>query len=307
MAGNISGISSYQQVSQSWNNQKKQTEYSSNTAKSNQSAGTDTKTGVSGSLSNVKISEWKPVSGGSSLIPKFTEGYGTTIGDVQLSDKAKEYYDKLKSKFHNMDFILVSKDMKSQVAANASAYGNSAKQVVLIDDEKLERMASDESFRKKYEGIIEMSQAHMQDARNSLVSAGANVKNFGMSVASDGKVSYFATIEKSNEASAKLFEKKQAAKKEAKIKEKKKAEKEAQKERLENIRNKNKAEKADKKDSQIDKTENEENEEKSYLDFKSDSLDDLINTISRYVYDNHSSNVMTEGESFIGSNIDFKG
>ena len=40
--------------------------------------------------------------------------------------------------------------------------------VVLIDDAKLEQMANDESFRKKYEGIIAMSQAQMASARNSL-------------------------------------------------------------------------------------------------------------------------------------------
>ena len=34
-----------------------------------------------------------------------------------------------------MDFILVSKDKKAQVEANASAYGNASKPVVLIDEE----------------------------------------------------------------------------------------------------------------------------------------------------------------------------
>ena len=35
---------------------------------------------------------------------------GKTIGEPKLSDKAKEYYEKLKKKFSTMDFILVSKD-----------------------------------------------------------------------------------------------------------------------------------------------------------------------------------------------------
>ena len=87
-----------------------------------------------------------------------------------------------------MEFILVSKDMKSQAAANASKFGNANKPVVLIDEEKLEKMANDEAFRKKYEGIIAMSQTKLQEAKNSLVSSGATVKNFGMQVGSNGQI-----------------------------------------------------------------------------------------------------------------------
>ncbi len=37
---------------------------------------------------------------------------GKTIGDPQLSEKAQKYYEQLKKKFSNMDFILVSADKK---------------------------------------------------------------------------------------------------------------------------------------------------------------------------------------------------
>ena len=47
-----------------------------------------------------------------------------------------------------MDFILVGKEEKGAVARNAAAYGNANKPVVLIDEDKLERMATDDSFRK---------------------------------------------------------------------------------------------------------------------------------------------------------------
>ena len=46
--------------------------------------------------SSVETKSWKGVSAGSSLIPTEKAGYGTVVGDVQLSDKAKEYYEKLK-------------------------------------------------------------------------------------------------------------------------------------------------------------------------------------------------------------------
>ena len=89
---------------------------------------------------------------------------GKTIGEPKLSDKAKEYYEKLKKKFSTMDFILVSKDMKETAKANAGQYANANKMVVLIDEEKIERMAEDESYRKQYEGIIANASSHEQPA-----------------------------------------------------------------------------------------------------------------------------------------------
>ena len=38
--------------------------------------------------------------------PSQTKNYGKTIGEPKLSDEAAKYYDQLKSKFGNMDFIL---------------------------------------------------------------------------------------------------------------------------------------------------------------------------------------------------------
>ena len=47
----------------------------------------------------VEIKGWPPINPKSSLVPRTTE-YGYTIGDVQLSDKAKAYYDTLKSGYY---------------------------------------------------------------------------------------------------------------------------------------------------------------------------------------------------------------
>lgn len=295
MTGNVYGVSSYQQMNQAWKSQfaKKEEKSTDYTGKNNKAAG----------KTDIEVKEWKPVSSQSSLVPTTKSGYGTVIGDVNLSDKAKEYYDKLKSKFHGMDFILVSKDMKSQVAANAAAYGNALKPVVLIDDEKLERMANDESYRKKYEGIIAMSEKKLQEAKNSLVSSGANVKNFGMSVGKDGRMSFFATIEKANQAQTKALEKRQAEKKAAKAKEKKRAEKKAWEERLQKRREENSIKESDTEDM------NEETiaDERDYVTIKADTIEDLISKVSRYASDNSYSTIMTEEERKLGQNFDFKG
>ncbi|MCR5475751.1 MAG: DUF6033 family protein [Lachnospiraceae bacterium] len=226
---------------------------------------------------------WKPVSSASSLIPTEKAGYGTVVGDVNLSDKAKEYYSKLKEKFGNVDFVLVSKDMKEQVEANASRYGNASRPIVLIDDEKIEKMANDFAYAKKYEGIIGSSLDKLEAARNSLAASGATIKNFGMSVGENGKTSFFAVIEKAGDAANKIREKNLAKHKAEKAEEKKKAEKEKEKERLEDIGE----------------------DDKEYIEFKSDSLEDLIDKVSRYAFD--SSESAMAAQEGIGLSIDFKG
>ena len=293
MAG-LYGISAYQQTSQAYskstvNNDTK----TQSTAKSDQTAATK------GSQAKVETKGWSPIDTKSSLVPTKTE-YGMTIGDVQLSDKAKDYLGKLQSKFHGMEFITVSKDMKAQVQQNAAAYGNANKMVVLIDEEKLERMATDESFRKKYEGIIASSQSKMMQAKMGLSSSGSNVKNFGMSVDSNGKESFFATVGKSQDLQKKRIEKKAAEKKEQKIKEKKKAEKKAQEERI------NKA-----KDSKAEKTKDKDDtdiyEDEEFEIIEANSLDDLLSKAQTYSYNNAASRVMTDTERVVGTRVDFKG
>ena len=293
MAG-LYGISAYQQTSQAYskstvNNDTK----TQSTAKSDQTSATK------GSQAKVETKGWSPIDTKSSLVPTKTE-IGMTIGDVQLSDKAKDYLGKLQSKFHGMEFITVSKDMKAQVQQNAAAYGNANKMVVLIDEEKLERMATDESFRKKYEGIIASSQSKMMQAKMGLSSSGSNVKNFGMSVDSNGKESFFATVGKSQDLQKKRIEKKAAEKKEQKIKEKKKAEKKAQEDRINKAKD-SKAEKAkDKDDTNI-------YEEEEFEIIEANSLDDLLSKVQTYSYNNAASRVMTDTERAVGTRVDFKG
>lgn len=293
MAGISGVISAYRQVDQINKGSERTYEpTSSKVASSNSSKESQT--------SKVETKGFTPIDTKSSLVPKTTE-YGNTIGDVKLSDKAKDYYNQLKGKFHNMEFIAVSKDMKAQVQANAAAYGNANKMVVLIDEEKLERMATDESFRKKYEGIIAMSQTKMAEAKNSLTSSGASVKNFGMSVDSNGKESFFATVEKSQDLQKKRIEKKAAEKKEQTAKEKKKAEKEAREERLQKA-----------KDKKTDKTADEEDPQniddgKEYVTIEAKSMDELLSKVQKYSYSEALNRIFTDSERMVGGHVDFRG
>ena len=161
-----------------------------------------------------------------------TRDSGKTIGNPKLSDEASKYYEKLKAKYSNMDFILVSKDQKEYAKSQAASYANANKMVVLIDEEKIERMATDEKYRKQYEGIIANAASGLSQLSTKLSSTGANVKGYGMQVNDNGVATYFAVLEKSSTAQKERIEKKAAQKKEAARAEKKKAEKKEREERL---------------------------------------------------------------------------
>ncbi|MDD5956572.1 MAG: DUF6033 family protein [Lachnospiraceae bacterium] len=167
---------------------------------------------------------------------------GKTIGKPTLSKKATEYYEQLKKKFSNMNFVLVSEDQKANAQANAASFASQSKQTVLINEDKIEQMASDPEYAKKYENIIANSSSQLQDIQKQLeAKMGAGVlKGVGMQVLDNGATSFFATVRDQNKVSNEALQKRQAAKKAAKKAEAKKAAKKAEKEKA--------AEKSDKTD-----------------------------------------------------------
>ena len=108
-----------------------------------------------------------------------TKVSGKTIGEPQLSEQAAKYYEELKKKYSNMDFILVSADQKEYAKSKAASYANANKMVVLIDEEKIEKMASDENYRKQYEGIIANAASGLSQLGKQLSATGAKVKGYG--------------------------------------------------------------------------------------------------------------------------------
>ena len=134
-----------------------------------------------------------------------TKGTGKTnrpfgqkeIGTPQLSEKAQKYYEKLKKKYGNMEFILVSADKKEEAEANLGKYASNKSLIVLIDDEKIEKMAADEAYRKKYEGILDNATGKFEQMKTSLGKNADNVKAYGMKFDDQGNASFFAVIDKS--------------------------------------------------------------------------------------------------------------
>ncbi len=215
---------------------------------------------------------------------------GKTIGQPKLSEKAAKYYEELKSKYKNMDFILVSKDMKEMAKANAGSFANPQKMVVLIDEEKVERMAEDEKFRKQYEGVIASAQKQLPQLQQAL-GRFSNVKGFGVQVKDNGVTSFFAVMSKSFNDQAARLEKRRIEKKAEKKEAEKKAEKKERQEKLEEKREEH-------------RLEAKEAEEEV---FSAESIGELVKMVEDFNYQFVSDTTMTEAEKGLGSVIDFKG
>ena len=218
--------------------------------------------------------------------------YGKTFGEPKLSDKAAAYYEELKSKYSKMDFVLVSKDKKDQARMMASGFANPNKTVVLIDEEKIEKMAEDESFRLKYEGLIEQASSGLSQLKKQMDSMGANVKGYGMTINDSGTTSFFAVLKKSSDAQKQRIEANREEKKAEKKAEEKKAKKEKEKERIEG-----------KKTDIFDEVENDDDVEIIYAG----SVEELAKKVGDYFQDFKMNSVMTDQEMMVGQHIDFKG
>lgn len=233
-------------------------------------------------------------------------GLGKTIGEPKLSEKAQQYYNQLKKKYGQYDFILVSADEKENARANAGKYANNLKTVVLIDEEKIEKMATDEKFRKQYEGILSGATNQIEQIKEAAKKAGASLFGVVMQVNDNGTTSFFAALKKSSQEQKVRIEKK-AAKNKA---EKKAAEKKAEKKAAE----KKAAEKKAAKEQEAKGLKEGEEDfaqinrvDDDTVTIMADSFDGLIRKIEEFSFNERSDSVQTESELLVGQNIDFRG
>lgn len=218
---------------------------------------------------------------------KKTKVSGKTVGNPQLSEKAAKYYEELKKKYSNMEFVLVSSDMKEYAKSHVGSFANPNKLAVLIDEEKIERMAEDEDFRKQYEAILNNAASGVSQLAKKLSATGAKVKGYGMQVNDGGNASFFAVIDKSLAAQRDRIAKKAAEKKEAKKADEKKAKKEADQERIDERR-------AERTDSAKDE-----------VVITASSVDELIQKVNDWMMASMSDFARTEEELRVGQQFDF--
>ena len=244
-------------------------------------------------VSNVYAQNYTPGSKEKTKVARNTE-----TGEVKKEEKVTESKDlgktigdpKLKKKYGNYDFILVSKDQKANAQANAAKYANNIKTVVLIDEEKIERMAMDESYRKKYEGILSGATAQLQQLKSSVEKSGADVKEYGMQVNDGGTTSFFAVLRKSSSDQKSRIQKSAEKKKAEKKAAEKKAEKKQEKERLEK--------------SKESRTESEDDTQTITL--TANSVEELMDKIGEYTFVERSNEVRTDREKLMGQHVDYK-
>lgn len=209
-----------------------------------------------------------------------TEGksrvYGRTIGNPELSETAQKYYEELKKKYSNMEFILVSPDKKEEAEQNKGMYASSKELLVLIDSDKIERMATDKAYRAKYEAILSGATMQVAQMKKELGSNADKVSSIGMSFDDNGNASFFAVVDKS------------LAKQKERIEEKRETAREERR--------------AEQKETERDRRKKNPND---YVTVTASSWEELLKKIDAIVFEERANSVMSEDEKKIGQSFDY--
>ena len=229
---------------------------------------------------------------------KLNEVSGRKIGEPKLSDKALKYYEQLKKKYSNMDFILVAPDKMEEAKRNIGTYTSDKELIVLIDADKIERMATDENYRKKYEAILSGATAQVEKMKQSLGTNASRVSAFGMTFDDHGNASFFAVVDKSlalqrERIAEQKEEKAQEKKLEKKLEEKKAEEKQAEEAAAEKSADAVGAAQTGKTDS-TDK-----------VTVTAKSWDELLKKIDHVIMSDMADSMRTEAELKVGQKFDF--
>ena len=199
-----------------------------------------------------------------------------SIGNPKLSDTASKYYEELKAKYGDMEFVLVADDQMETAKEQSSNIASDKSMIVLISESELEEMATNEETRTKNEKLIEDAKAQMPDMLEKLTESGTEVKSFGIEI-KDGTVSYFAVLDKASAAQKERIE----AKQEEKLAEKKAAAKE------DTVKAKQPSKKED------------------LITVSAGSIEELIKKLQSTAYEAMADNIQTPQEKMVGQSFDF--
>lgn len=196
---------------------------------------------------------------------------------VELSKAAKDLLKELKKKYGNMDFMIANYDSEDEAADILSR--GTKEYSVLIEPEMLEKMANDEEYKAEQLGILEEATDKLGEMSEQLGDKADDVKRLGVSISSDGKVTYFAELEKMSEKQRERIEKSRADKKEA-----------------EEVKSKK-----DEKAENADKTDKSYGDKRKTTLLKSDSAEGLLELIQKLNWDD----VKSEQVEKTGGKFDF--
>ena len=110
-----------------------------------------------------------------------------------LSKEAKDYLAKLKEMYPDYDFIIA--DYETDEDASRILSQGKGELNVLITPDLLEKMATDEATRAKYEDIIAGAKDQFEEINENLTDeAKSLVKTLGITVNADGTVDFYASF-----------------------------------------------------------------------------------------------------------------
>ncbi|NBH81951.1 hypothetical protein D7X88_15065 [bacterium C-53] len=144
----------------------------------------------------------------------------TEKNPVQLSSAAKKLLKEIQKKYGDMDIMVgryeTEEEATAYLAKGTKSFG------VLIDPEELEEMAQDEDLKEKNLNLIDEAVGKLSDMQDQLGDKKDDVAYMGVSIGKDGKVSYFAELEKGSAQQKERIEESREAKKEQAAQEEKK-------------------------------------------------------------------------------------
>lgn len=138
---------------------------------------------------------------------------------IELSSAAKKLLKELQKTYANTDFMVANYENEEEAAEYLSRGTNTYG--VLMTPDELEKMAADKDYKQKNLQKIDNALANLRDMKDQLGDGKEEVKRVGMTIGDDGKISYFAELEKSTEKQRERIEKQRENKKEEAAKEKK--------------------------------------------------------------------------------------
>ncbi len=214
-----------------------------------------------------------------------------TSGRVTLSEDAKNLLKELKKKYGNMDFIIA--DYETDEEAERYLARGTGEYSVLLTPEELEKMAADDSYKKQNLSILDDAVSRLGEMKTQLGDREHEVSRIGIAIDSEGKISYFAELEKVNEKQRERIEKRREERREESREGSKRADSSAKTgERI----GKNEAE------ERIQKKEAEESKEPvKRTVVRADSVEALLKRIEEVDW----SAVKAEEEQLQGRRIDF--
>ena len=232
-----------------------------------------------------------------------------TFGDAKLSKEGLAYYNKLKEKFSSMNFVLVASDSKKQAEAMKGSFASAGAMTVLIDTDKIEKMASDEQYRNKIESTITSAASGLAGLSkrigasfSSASSTTGAVAAFGMTINDGGNASFFAVLKKAGIAQKEHIAKVAKERKEEKKAEEKEAEKEKQQERISEAAAKNDTGAAAETGGNAETA----GSEADTVTVTAGSIEELMRKMQEYQFNALSDNIMSEKEKVVGASIDLK-